>query len=111
MNRKWTHLLSASLMAFSVNAQAATLLVGGYTDNGSEGIYRYDFDARTGQIDATPRQVVKSVSPSWLVLSADRRQLFAVNETPKGQVSGFSLGKQGEIKLLTRTEELRRGTE
>ncbi|NBK42199.1 3-carboxymuconate cyclase, partial [Pseudomonas soli] len=71
MNRKWTRLLTASLMALSVNAQAATLLVGSYTDNGSEGIYRYDFNARTGQIDAKPRQVVKSVSPSWLVLSAD----------------------------------------
>ncbi|WP_460418532.1 lactonase family protein [Pseudomonas sp. microsymbiont 2] len=100
MNRKWTRLLTASLMALSVNAQAATLLVGSYTDSGSEGIYRYDFDSRTGQIDAKPRQVVKSVSPSWLVLSADQRQLFAVNETPKGQVSSFSLGKQGEIKLL-----------
>lgn len=100
MNRKWTRLLTASLMALSVNAQAATLLVGSYTDGGSEGIYRYDFDSRTGQIDAKPRQVVKSVSPSWLVLSADQRQLFAVNETPKGQVSSFSLGKSGEIKLL-----------
>lgn len=100
MNRKWTRLLTASLMALSVNAQAATLLVGSYTDNGSEGIYRYDFNARTGQIDAKPRQVVKSVSPSWLVLSADQRQLFAVNETPKGNVSSFSLSSKGEIKLL-----------
>ncbi|MDH0303766.1 lactonase family protein [Pseudomonas sp. GD04091] len=87
-------------MALSVNAQAATLLVGSYTDNGSEGIYRYDFDPRTGQIDVKPRQVVKSVSPSWLVLSADQRQLFAVNETRQGQVSSFSLSRNGEIKLL-----------
>lgn len=99
MKSKWTCLLSAGLIALSLETQAATLLVGSYTDGGSEGIYRYDFNSRTGQIDATPRQVVKSVSPSWLVLSADQRLLFAVNETPKGHVSSFSLGKQGETAV------------
>lgn len=106
MNSKWTRLLTAGLITLSVETQAAALLVGSYTDGGSEGIYRYDFNPHTGQIDATPRQVVKSVSPSWLVLSADQRLLFAVNETPKGQVSSFSLGKQGEINALNQVPSL-----
>jgi 6-phosphogluconolactonase (cycloisomerase 2 family) len=106
MKSKWTCLLSAGLIALSLETQAATLLMGSYTDGGSEGIYRYDFNSRTGQIDATPRQVVKSVSPSWLVLSADQRLLFAVNETPNGHVSSFSLGKQGEIKPLNQVPSL-----
>ncbi|WMW04628.1 lactonase family protein [Pseudomonas entomophila] len=100
MNRKWTHLLTASLMTLAIEAHAAVLLVGSYTDGGSQGIYRYDFDERSGQIASQPRQVVKSVSPSWLVLSADQRLLFAVNETPQGHVSSFSLSKAGEIKPL-----------
>ncbi|QVM92999.1 lactonase family protein [Pseudomonas entomophila] len=100
MNRKWTRLLTASLMTLTIDAHAATLLVGSYTDGGSQGIYRYDFDERAGQIAAQPQQVVKSVSPSWLVLSADQRLLFAVNETPQGHVSSFSLSKKGEIKPL-----------
>ncbi|MDF9618859.1 lactonase family protein [Pseudomonas entomophila] len=100
MNRKWTRLLTASLMTLMIDAHAATLLVGSYTDGGSQGIYRYDFDERAGQIAAQPRQVVKSVSPSWLVLSADQRLLFAVNETLQGHVSSFSLGRKGEIKPL-----------
>ena len=82
MKRIWTSLLSASLMSLTITSHAATLLVGSYTDGQSQGIYRYAFDSKTGQIDPTPQQVVKSVSPSWLVLSADQRQLFAVNETP-----------------------------
>ncbi|QJQ19889.1 lactonase family protein [Pseudomonas sp. SK] len=100
MKRIWTSLLAASLMSLSLNAPAATLLVGSYTDGASQGIYRYRFDSKAGHIDPTPLQVVKSVSPSWLVLSADQRQLFAVNETPGGQVSSFSVSAKGEIKPL-----------
>ncbi|WP_343599723.1 lactonase family protein [Pseudomonas sp.] len=100
MNRIWTRLLTASLMSLTITAHAATLLVGSYTDGQSQGIYRYAFDSKTGQIDPTPQQVVKSVSPSWLVLSADQRQLFAVNETPNGHVSSFSVSAKDEIKPL-----------
>ncbi|HDS1820124.1 TPA: lactonase family protein [Pseudomonas putida] len=100
MNRTWTSLLTASLMTLTLNAQAATLLVGSYTDGASQGIYRYQFDSKSGHIDPTPQQVVKSVSASWLVLSADQRQLFAVNETAQGHVSSFSLSSKGQIKPL-----------
>jgi len=100
MNRIWTSLLTASLMSLTITAHAATLLVGSYTDGQSQGIYRYQFDSKAGKIDPTPQQVVKSVSPSWLVLSADQRQLFSVNETPNGQVSSFSVSAKGEIKPL-----------
>ncbi|MFJ4066459.1 lactonase family protein [Pseudomonas sp. NPDC089996] len=100
MNRIWTSLLTASLMSLTITAHAATLLVGSYTDGQSQGIYRYQFDDKTGQIADKPLQVVKSVSPSWLVLSADQRQLFAVNETPNGHVSSFSVSPEGDIKPL-----------
>jgi len=100
MNRTWTSLLTASLMSLTINTYAATLLVGSYTEGASQGIYRYQFDDKAGRIDPTPLQVVKSVSPSWLVLSADQRQLFAVNETPQGHASSFSISSKGEIKPL-----------
>jgi len=100
MNRTWTSLLTASLMSLTINSHAATLLVGSYTDGASQGIYRYQFDDKAGRIDSTPLQVVKSVSPSWLVLSADQRQLFTVNETPQGHASSFSISSKGEIKPL-----------
>ncbi|WP_449434076.1 lactonase family protein [Pseudomonas putida] len=100
MNRTWTRLLTASLMSLMVDAHAATLLVGSYTDGDSQGIYRYHFDSQSGRIDPAPQQVVKSVSPSWLVLSADHRLLFAVNETAQGHASSFSVGGNGEIKPL-----------
>lgn len=98
--KTWKSLLTASLLGLTFTAQAAVLLVGSYTGGTSQGIYRYGFDARSGQIEAKPLQVVKSVSPSWLELSADQRLLFAVNETPQGHVSSFSLSAKGQIKLL-----------
>lgn len=100
MNRTWTTLLTASLMSLTIHAHASTLLVGSYTDGASQGIYRYLFDDKAGRIDPTPQQVVESVNPSWLVLSADQRQLFVVNETPGGHASSFSVSTKGEIKPL-----------
>ncbi|WP_178082398.1 lactonase family protein [Pseudomonas sp. AFG_SD02_1510_Pfu_092] len=100
MKRIWTSLLSASLMSLTIQGHAATLLVGSYTDGASQGIYRYQFDEKAGRIDPAPQQVVQSVSPSWLVLSADQRLLFAVNETAGGQVSSFSVSAKGALKLL-----------
>ena len=100
MSLNWKPLLITSLMSLATHTQAATLLVGSYTDGASQGIYRYAFDVRSGRIDPTPQQVVKSVSPSWLVLSADQRQLYAVNETPQGQVSAFAVSEAGVITPL-----------
>lgn len=100
MNRTWTSLLTASLMSLTIHAHAATLLVGSYTDGASQGIYRYQFDDKRGHLDPTPLQVVKSVSPSWLVLSADQRLLFTVNETPGGRASSFTVSAKGKIKPL-----------
>lgn len=99
-------LLTASLMSLSIHTQAATLLVGSYTEGASQGIYRYQFDPRSGQIATPAQQVVKAVSPSWLVLSADQRQLFAVNETPAGHISSFGVSGKGEITPLNQVASL-----
>jgi hypothetical protein len=53
MNRTWTSLLTASLMSLTINAHAATLLVGSYTDGASQGIYRYGSMSATAT--STPR--------------------------------------------------------
>ncbi|MBA1208343.1 lactonase family protein [Pseudomonas fulva] len=100
MNRTWKTLLTASCMTLTYTAQAATLLVGTYTDGASQGIYRYAFDSEAGTIRPEPLQVVESVSPSWLVLSEDKRLLFAVNETADGHVSAFNIASDGSVRLL-----------
>src|SRR2546427_818867 len=53
--------------------------VGTYTIRGSQGIYAYRFDERTGQ--SVPLGLVaKTTSPSFLDVDPSRRFLYAVNE-------------------------------
>lgn len=92
--------LASSLTSICVQAKSMTdydVLVGAYTAGASEGIYRLGFNTQTGQLDAKPRQVIKSENPSWLTLSKDQHYLFAVNENGPGQtdvvgkVSSFAI--------------------
>jgi len=85
------------------------MIVGTYTAGKSEGLYVYRFDTRTG--DATPVSVAKTVNPSWLVVSRDRRHVYAVNELPgdngpateRGGVSAFSFDPpSGRLTFVNR---------
>ena len=55
------------------------LFVGTYTNNGSEGIYRYNFNLETGQLEnKTLAAAIKN--PSYLTLSPDKNTMYAVSE-------------------------------
>ncbi|WP_313326950.1 lactonase family protein [Pseudomonas qingdaonensis] len=97
MKRQLMSLLTASAMALTLNAHGHELLVGTH-----DGVYRYRFDSQRGQLDPTPLQVLRSSNPSWLTLSPDRRNVFAVNENGdgQGQVSSFARAHDsGELSL------------
>ncbi|WP_122207742.1 lactonase family protein [Pseudomonas viridiflava] len=92
--------MASAMSAFTLQAQPMTdseLLLGSYTQGKSEGMYRFGFDSKTGMIDTTPRQVIKTENPSWLTVSKDQRYLYVVNENGPGQrdtvgkVSSFSI--------------------
>ena len=106
--------LASSLTGISTQASAMTeydVLVGSYTAGASEGIYRFAFNTQTGQLNATPRQVVKTENPSWLTLSQDQRHLFVVNENGPGQtdvvgkVSSFAIdAKTHAVSFINQIE-------
>lgn len=109
MKRLLMSLLINSAVAMTATAQGHELLVGSYTEGRSEGIYRYRFDSQRGHIAPVPLQVVSSVNPSWLVVSGDRRLLFAVNENGagRGQVSSFAISPgSGVLSPLNRIDSL-----
>tara|TARA_R110002153_G_scaffold75997_1_gene195964 strand:+ start:655 stop:1764 length:1110 start_codon:yes stop_codon:yes gene_type:complete len=55
------------------------LFVGTYTNNGSEGIYRYNFNLETGQLEnKTLAATIKN--PSYLTLSPDKNTMYVVSE-------------------------------
>src|SRR6056297_1731058 len=79
-----------------------TLFVGTYTDGDSEGIYTYTFDANTGEL-SNQKLAAKLTNPSYLAISDDKKNLYAVEETADfdslgGGVTAFSL-KKDVLKL------------
>ncbi|RQS07597.1 lactonase family protein [Burkholderia sp. Bp9002] len=85
------------------------LLVGTYTDGGSDGIYVYRFDTKTGSV--APVSSAKTVNPSYLLPSRDGRTVYAVNELPgdngpadqRGGISAFRFdAKTGALTFIDR---------
>lgn len=70
------------------------LLIGTYTGEGSEGIYRATFSTGVGQL-SPPELLVETENPSFLAFSGDRSRLYAVNETQPGFVSVFEWNETG----------------
>ncbi|MBN3727680.1 lactonase family protein [Burkholderia sp. Ac-20379] len=92
------------------NDAVYNLLVGTYTGAGSEGIYVYRFDTRTGDVSPVV-STAKTVNPSYLLPSRDGRFVYAVNELPgddgpasvRGGVSAFAFdAKSGTLNFLDR---------
>lgn len=79
-----------------------TLFVGTYTNGDSEGIYTYTFDANTGNL-TNQKLAAKITNPSYLTISDDKQNLYAVQETADfdtlgGGLSAFKLN-EGVLEL------------
>ena len=70
-------------------AQHLNLLVGTYTQKGSNGIYLYQLDTTTGQLKAISH-TEKVSNPSFLAISKDKQFVYAVNEDEEGGISAFA---------------------
>ena len=75
--------------------------VGTYTPNGG-GVHVFDFDTRTGAL--SPVTVMRGIAnPTWLVVDAPRRRLFALSEVGDygpartGAVAAFALREDGGL--------------
>lgn len=73
------------------------LFVGTYTDGNSEGIYSYSFNPETGELAAKKLAAVLP-NPSFLTISPDQKNLYAVQETADfdslgGGVSAFKINE------------------
>ena len=104
MRKFWPLLMAGSVGAMSVQAAPSDvheLLVGSYTAGSSEGIYRLQFDSRTGQFSGKPVLAAKTANPSWLTISKDQKQLFVVNENGPGQAD--PVGVSAAIASTPRT--------
>jgi 6-phosphogluconolactonase len=90
-------------MIVITNAQQYNLLIGTYTNKGnSEGIYVYNFNAKTGESKLI--NSVKTTNPSFLTVSKDKKFVYSVNETGKNsEVSSFNFNTlNGELAFLNK---------
>lgn len=116
MRKFWPLLIAGSVGAMSVQAAPADtheLLVGSYTAGSSEGIYRLQFDSRTGRFQGKPVLAAKTANPSWLTVSKDQQHLFVVNENGPGQqdavgrVSSYRIDPQNhQLTLINQVQSL-----
>ena len=83
------NIVPAQTIAPATTALSANLLVGTYTKKGSKGIYVLSFDTATGK--ATEISHTDGANnPSFLTISKDHGQVYAVNEGSDGKVSAYS---------------------
>lgn len=84
--KKFSWLIFMVISALSVRSQEPVppgmlhFYTGTYTDNGSEGIYRFGLDRQTGKLHSDGLAAL-SESPSFLALTKDGKYLLAVRET------------------------------
>src|SRR5665213_3627981 len=105
----------AAVLGSATAANAARAYIGTYTvdpadpksaaTNHGEGIYLVNVDDATGA-PSSPKLVAKSLSPTWVTLSADHKYLYAVNEiasygNKSGSITAYAVDKaSGALKLL-----------
>jgi 6-phosphogluconolactonase (cycloisomerase 2 family) len=105
-----TTVAAAAMILGSADAAfAARAYIGTYTadpadarsgnNNHGEGIYLVNIDDATGA-PSSPKLVAKTLSPSWVVLSADHKFLYAVNEVASygnksGSITAYAVDQAG----------------
>jgi 6-phosphogluconolactonase len=82
-----------------------TVYVGTYTDGGSRGIYRFEFDPTSGA-SSNPVLAVESENPSFLALHPNGQVLYAVNEL--GAFGGATTGAVSAFAIDSATGNLTR---
>jgi 6-phosphogluconolactonase (cycloisomerase 2 family) len=105
---------AAMMLASPLHAETLHAFIGTYTPDPAagartsghgEGIYYANIDSTTGAIGQV-KLAAKTLSPSWLTLSADGKFLYAVNEiatfgpNKSGSVTAFAVGAGGALKQL-----------
>ena len=103
---------SAFFLSCSSDNEKELVFIGTYTDNGSEGIYSFQFDPEDGEV-TQPVLAAKSDNPSFVVIDNEGKFLYAVNEidnydeNSSGAISVYELVKgSGKLNLIQQVSSL-----
>lgn len=92
-----------AFLAFKLNclAQQIPLYVGTYTNGTSEGIYRLQFNIKTGEL-SNLQLAFATENPSFIAYSPNKKFLYAVSESLGGSVSSYQIQNNGLLKFLNK---------
>lgn len=92
-----------SFCTLAISAQKYYLFAGTYTTGKSKGIYVFEFNSKTGEVQWVSN-TDSSSNPSFLAVAPNGKYLYAVNETGRdqpGRVSAFSFDKSnGQLSFI-----------
>ncbi|MFB9056634.1 lactonase family protein [Mariniflexile ostreae] len=108
MKLKGITLLLASLSLFNCKSQTTALYVGTYTDGESEGIYRLEFNAATGEL-SNKTLAARVENPSFISFSPNKKFIYAVGEGSSSAVTAFKLRKDGLLELINQVSSNGKG--
>ncbi|MFV0376008.1 MAG: lactonase family protein [Mangrovibacterium sp.] len=101
----------AMLVACQSPKNKLALYIGTYSVEGSEGIYRYSFDPKNGEL--TPESVTETQeNPSYISISPNKKYLYAVSEVnnynhqDSGSVTAYKIEPDGSLTRLNQVATL-----
>lgn len=89
----------ASFIFLNTEAQNIPLYVGTYTNGDSEGIYRLQFNTKTGKL-SNKTLAVATQNPSFISFSPNKKYIYAAGESSISAVSAFKVELDGTLKLI-----------
>lgn len=102
MNKLYALIMAATTIIAPANAaESINMIVGTYTGNGSKGIYTYRFDLQSGK--AVQLSELETPNPSFVTLSPDGTEIYAVDESNKETDSAVSIDynpESGEMRII-----------
>ncbi|WP_372754283.1 lactonase family protein [Mariniflexile sp.] len=90
------------------NAQNVAMYVGTYTKGTSEGIYKLQFNTKTGELSEL-QLAITTENPSFIAYSPNKRFLYAVSESLGGSVSSFKIQENGLLKFINKVSSNGKG--
>lgn len=99
-------LILFSLVIFiSCKEESSKLFVGTFSENGSEGLYSYSFNTKTGELN-NKKVEAEIKDPSFLTISDNKKYLYVIKRTEefkdsKGAVIAYKIKADGLEKMNT----------
>tara|TARA_R110002049_G_scaffold219509_4_gene391211 strand:+ start:2981 stop:4054 length:1074 start_codon:yes stop_codon:yes gene_type:complete len=90
---------SLFISLLSCKEQNIPLYVGTFTDGESEGIYKFQFNTKTGELSQM-ELAVATKNPSFIAYSPDKSHIYSVSNSDGGYAAAFKVKDEGTLEYI-----------